>query len=185
MHGHMNGMFISYAHQRLWQVLEWWKTPVRADSWLHPMLKHIFPEPHILLKYIGGQMGRDSSVFTATRYVLDGPGIQTRWEARVSAPVQTGPGAYLASYIRNGYRVIPGGKAAEAWRSSPTPSSPEVKERVELFLYSPSAPSCLVLGWTLRLHLHRRTDLQSPNLATANVSTPNVWTITMLALRII
>ena len=28
----------------------------------------------------------------------------------------------------------------------PPPSSPEVKERVELYLYSPSGPSWLVLG---------------------------------------
>ena len=37
--------------------------------------------------------GRDSSVGTATRYGLDVPGIESRWGARFSAPVQTGPGA--------------------------------------------------------------------------------------------
>ena len=43
-------------------------------------------------------MGRDSSVGIATRSGLDGPGIESRWEgARFSAPVQTGPGAHLAS----------------------------------------------------------------------------------------
>jgi len=40
---------------------------------------------------------RDISVRIATRYGLDGPGIQTRWGARYSAPVQTGPGAHPAS----------------------------------------------------------------------------------------
>ena len=30
----------------------------------------------------------------ATRYGLDGPGIESRWGARFSAPVQTGPGAH-------------------------------------------------------------------------------------------
>ena len=39
----------------------------------------------------------DGSVGIATRYVLDGPGIESRWGARFSAPVQTGPGAYPAS----------------------------------------------------------------------------------------
>ena len=34
----------------------------------------------------------------ATRYELDSPGIESRWGARFSAPVQTGLGAYPASY---------------------------------------------------------------------------------------
>jgi len=43
------------------------------------------------------RVGRGSSVGTATGYGLDGPGIESRWEARFSAPVQTGPGAHPAS----------------------------------------------------------------------------------------
>jgi hypothetical protein len=42
--------------------------------------------------------GRDSSVGIATRYGLGGQGIESRWGARFIAPVQTGPGAYPASY---------------------------------------------------------------------------------------
>jgi len=42
-------------------------------------------------------MGRDSSVGIATRYGLDGPGIESWWGARFSAPVQTSPGAHPAS----------------------------------------------------------------------------------------
>ena len=38
-----------------------------------------------------------SSVGIATAYGLDGPGIESRWGARFSAPVQTGPGAHPAS----------------------------------------------------------------------------------------
>jgi hypothetical protein len=41
---------------------------------------------------------RDSSVGIASRYGLEGPGIESRWGARFSAPVQTGPGAHTASY---------------------------------------------------------------------------------------
>ena len=53
--------------------------------------------------------------------------------ARFSAPVQTVPGDYP---VHSGYRVFPGGKAVGTWRWPPTPYSAEVKERVELYLYS-------------------------------------------------
>jgi hypothetical protein len=43
-------------------------------------------------------LGRDGSVGIATRYELDGPGIESRWGARVSVPVQTDPEAHPASY---------------------------------------------------------------------------------------
>ena len=45
---------------------------------------------------ITNQVGRDSSVGIATGYGLDGTGIESRWGARFSAPVQTGPGAHPA-----------------------------------------------------------------------------------------
>ena len=79
----------------------------------------------------------------ATRYGLYGPGIESRWRTRFSAPLQTGPG----------YRVFPGGKEDGAWSWTPTPISAEVKERIQLYLYSPSGPSWPVLGWTLPLPL--------------------------------
>ena len=43
---------------------------------------------------------RDSSVRMATRYGLESPDIESRWGARYSTPVQTGPGAHLASCTR-------------------------------------------------------------------------------------
>ena len=58
------------------------------------------------------ERGRDSSVGIATRYGLDGPGIESRWGARFSAPVQTGPGVP---------GLFPGGEAAGACRWPPTP----------------------------------------------------------------
>jgi len=48
----------------------------------------------------------------ATCYGLNGPGIESRWGARFSTRVQTGPGAHSASYAM--------GKAVGAWRSPPT-----------------------------------------------------------------
>jgi hypothetical protein len=53
--------------------------------------------------------GPGSSVGIATDYGLDGPGIESRWGARVSAPVQTGPEAHPASCIM-GNGSIPGVK---------------------------------------------------------------------------
>jgi hypothetical protein len=41
---------------------------------------------------------RDSSVGITTRYRLDGPRIVSRWGARFSALVQTGPGVHPATY---------------------------------------------------------------------------------------
>jgi hypothetical protein len=43
-------------------------------------------------------MGRVSSVDIVTRYRLGSLGIESQWGARLSTPVQTGPGAYPASY---------------------------------------------------------------------------------------
>ena len=40
---------------------------------------------------------RDGSVGIATRYGMNGPVIESRWGARFSAPVQTGPGGHPAS----------------------------------------------------------------------------------------
>ena len=50
------------------------------------------------------------AVGIATGYWLDGPGIESRWGARFSAPVQTGPGAHPAS-CRMGTRCFPGVKS--------------------------------------------------------------------------
>jgi hypothetical protein len=43
-------------------------------------------------------VGWDSSVGIVTCYGLDSPGIESRWGARFSAPVQTGSRACPASY---------------------------------------------------------------------------------------
>jgi hypothetical protein len=54
------------------------------------------------------------------------------------------------SLLYNAYRVFPGGKPAGAWRWPPTPSSAEVKETLDLYLYSTSGPSWPVLEWIIR-----------------------------------
>jgi hypothetical protein len=84
-------------------------------------------------------MGRDSLVGVANRYGLNGPGVESRWGARFSAPVQTGPGAYSAFYTR-----VPGLCRQYSVDHSP-PSNADVKGRVELYLYAPFGPSWPVL----------------------------------------
>jgi hypothetical protein len=81
-------------------------------------------------------MGRDSSVGIATRYGLEVPVIESRWGGEIFPTRPDRPWG-PCSLLYNGYRVFPGGKAAWAWRLPPTPSSADVKERVELYLYSP------------------------------------------------
>ena len=86
------------------------------------------------------------------RYRLGGPGIESRWAARFSAPVQAGSGAHPASYTM-GTGNFPGVKRPGRGVDHPHPYSVEVKERVELYLYSTSGRSWPVLGWTLPLPL--------------------------------
>ena len=120
------------------------------------------------LKYIVGQ---DSAVGIASRYGLDGPGIESLWWATFSAPVQTGPGAHPASCTM-GTGSVPRVKQPGRGVDHPPPSSAEVKERVQLYLSGPSWP---VLGRPLpllsydadsrpeRVQRLRRADVQSRN----------------------
>jgi hypothetical protein len=99
----------------------------------------------IILIIITSVMGRDSSVGIATRYRLDGSGIESPWVARFSAPIQNGPGAHPASYTM-GNGSFPGVKRPGRGVDHPPSSSADVKERVQLYLYSTSGPSWPVLG---------------------------------------
>jgi hypothetical protein len=94
---------------------------------------------------------RDSTVSIATRG-LSGTGIESRWKARFSAPLQIGPGAHPAFYTMR-TRAFPGVKQPARGVDHPLPSSAEVKERLELYLYSPSGPSWPQVG--LYLYLYR------------------------------
>ena len=58
------------------------------------------------------------------------------------------------SLLYNGYRVsFPGVKLPGYGVNHPPPSNAEIKERVELYFYSPCGPSWPVLGRTLPLPL--------------------------------
>ena len=90
-------------------------------------------------------MGRDSAVGIATRYGLDNPGIESRWGATFSAPVQTGPGAHPSSCTMGTGSLLEVKRPGRGADHIP-PSSAGVKERVELHICSPSGPSWPVLG---------------------------------------
>jgi hypothetical protein len=87
------------------------------------------------------KVGHDISVGIATRYGLDGPGIESRLgrDFPPSSRPTLGPTQ----------PPIQWGKAAGAWCSAPTPSSAGVKERVQLYLYSLYGPSWPVIGQSL------------------------------------
>jgi hypothetical protein len=90
------------------------------------------------------------SVCIATCYSLDSPGTESRWGARFSAPVETYPEAHIISHtVSTG--SFPGVKRPGRAIDHPPTSSAEVKERVELYLYSSSWPSWTVLRRILLL----------------------------------
>ena len=113
-------------------------------------------------------VGRDNSVGIATRYGLDCPGIETRWRRDFPHRSRPALGAHPASYTM-GNGSFPEVKRPGGGVDLPPihPSSAEVKERVEIYLYSTSAPSWPFIGWTLlqcTVHSNRHIDhsLQLP-----------------------
>ena len=117
------------------------------------LLKHLkmivlwcFYNLHIFVVIVG----LDDSVGIATSCGLDGPGIESRRGHNFSHPYRPPWGPHSLPY--NEYRVsFPGVKRSGRGVNHPPPSSAEVKERVELYLYSLSGPSWPVLGRTLPL----------------------------------
>jgi len=72
--------------------------------------------------------------------------------AKFFAPVQTSPGANLASYTMD-TGSFPGIKRPGRDADHPPTSSAEFEGRVELYVFSLSGPSWPVLGWSLPLPL--------------------------------
>jgi hypothetical protein len=132
-----------------------------------------------LLPIFGGKIGyRDSSVGIATRYGLDGPGIESRWGARFSAPVQSGPGVHPISCTMGlSWRVKRPGRGVD----HPPPSSAEVEGRVELYIFSPSGPSwtCSRVNFSFTFTFH----IYSGNLQgllfefSALLDTTSLWSL--------
>jgi hypothetical protein len=87
--------------------------------------------------------------FSRYSYELDGPGIESRWwdYSHPSRPA-LGP---TQPPIQWGTGLSPGVKQSGRGVDHPPSTIVEVKERVELYFYSPSGPLWPVLGWTLPL----------------------------------
>jgi hypothetical protein len=93
-----------------------------------------------IAKSLVQNVGLGSSVAIANHYGLDGPRIKSRWGRGFPYPSRPAPGPTQppVQWVSG----ISWGKASEAWRWAPAPSSAEVKGLVELHLYSPlSLPS--------------------------------------------
>ena len=80
-------------------------------------------------------VSRDTAVCVATRYELDCTGLESRWGRGFPHPSRQalGPNYLPVQWVPG---LMPGG-----------PSSVEVKERAELYLYSLSGSSWPLLGW--------------------------------------
>jgi len=70
-----------------------------------------------------------NSVGKATAYGLDGPGIESRWEARFSPPVQTGPEAHPAS-CKMGTGSFPGVRCCLGVKLTPS-ALPVPRSKIE------------------------------------------------------
>jgi len=79
---------------------------------------------------------------------------QWGWRGGRDFPQPSRPVLDPPSPLYNEYRVIPGGRPAGAWLWPLTPCSAQVKERVELYLYSPYGPPWSFVGRPLPLHTY-------------------------------
>ena len=90
-------------------------------------------------------MGRSRSVVIATRYGLDGPGIETRCGPYFPHPPRPALGTHPASYTV-GTGSFQGVKRPGRGVDHTPPSSAEVKERVEPYISSPLGLRGLLKG---------------------------------------
>jgi len=124
--------------------------------------------------------GRDSAVGIVTCYRLDGPGFKSWWGVRFSTPVQTGPGAHPASYTV-GIRSFLGVKQPGCCVDYPPPSSAGVKERVELYLYSPlwAFMPCARVNFTFTIKIWPLCTVLPPRVVRSWVTLPAILKISI------
>ena len=100
---------------------------------------YIFTRFNQIVYFYMVYMGRNSRVSIVTHYGLDVPGIEYRWGRDFPHPSRPTLGGHPASYTM-GTRSFRGSKRLGHGIDHPPPASTKVKERVELYLYSPSVP---------------------------------------------
>jgi hypothetical protein len=88
---------------------------------------------------------RDSSVGTATSYGDGRSEDRIPLGAKFSPPVQTGPGHHTVSYTM-GTRSFSSVNRRGRGVDHPPQSTAKVKERVEVYMYSPSGTAWPVVG---------------------------------------
>jgi len=98
----------------------------------------------LLKSYFVVIVGRNSSVGTATRYGLDGRRSNPDWGPDIPHPsrLALGPTQPPIQWVPGLSRIKRPGPGVD----HPPPSSAEVKERVDLYLYFPFGPSWPVIG---------------------------------------
>jgi len=108
---------------------------------------------------------QDSSVDIVTRYGMEGPGFESR--CRRNYPhIPDRPWGKSSPLYES--RVFPRGKGSVrgVCHTHTKPSSTEVKERVQLYLYSLSGSSWPVMGqtFTFTITIYNRSDLAAAKL---------------------
>jgi len=93
--------------------------------------------------------GPRTAVGIATGYGLDSLGIKSRWGARFSAPVQTGPGAHPTSCTMD-TGPFPGGKEQPGRAADPSPTPSAMVKKQQSYTSTPpmgrtacTEPRCL------------------------------------------
>jgi hypothetical protein len=122
----------------------------------------------------------------ATRYGLDDPGIESRWEQIFPQLYRRKFRAHPASYTTRTVSLSRGVKRPECSVKHPLPSSAEVKERVEIYLYYTSGPSWPVVGRTCYAKKVQMTNLYlgTPwrHVGGNNYSSTHFWPLHLMQL---